>query len=121
MYLRSLYEPGATAHRVRYALTTICRDRTVNEGAFNLCFQMEDRDTVIRTILLRGLRSRNIRTALERSHLIDINSWLMQFPDLLEAYWEVDPGEPSSRNLPRDVERYVPAGERLHRKRSNQS
>lgn len=88
MYLPGLYEPGATAHRVRYALATLLRDRIVNEGAFNVCFQMEDRETVIRTILLRGLRSRKTRKALEGSHLIDINAWLMQHPDLLTAYWD---------------------------------
>jgi len=88
MYLSILYEPGATAYRIRYALATILRDRTANEGAFSVCFQMEDRDTVIRTILARGLRSPRTRMALERSHLIDINEWLMNYPDLLEAYWE---------------------------------
>lgn len=88
MYLSTLYEPGKTAHRIRYALTTILRDRLANEGAFNICFELEDREMVIRTILARGLRNRNTRTALERSHLVDINAWLMNYPDLLEAYWK---------------------------------
>lgn len=97
MYLPNVYEPGKTALRIRYALTTILRDRATNEGAFHVCFQMEDRGTVVRTILARGLRNRRIRTALERSHLIDINAWLMDYPDLLEAYWQGPSGGVAKR------------------------
>lgn len=86
MYLPRVYESGASSHRVRYAVATIVRDRLVNEGAFRVCFEMGDEDLVIRTILRRGLRNRRLRTALERSHLIDLNRWLVRYPDMAEAY-----------------------------------
>lgn len=54
MYLRKIYEPAASACRVRYAIATIARNRVANEGAFRVCFEMEDEDAVIRTILQRG-------------------------------------------------------------------
>lgn len=86
MYLAKIYEPGASAHRVRYAVANILRDRVVNEGAFQVCFEMEDEAEVIRTILRRGLRCPKLRMALEQSHLINLTSWLGRFPDLAEAY-----------------------------------
>jgi hypothetical protein len=89
MYLAKVYEPGATAHRIRYAIANILRDRIVNEGAFRVCFEMGDEDTVMRTILRRGLRNPRLRIALERSHLIDLTHWLARYPDLAEAYLEI--------------------------------
>jgi hypothetical protein len=87
MYIRKLYEAGATDRRVRYAITNILRDRVVNEGAFRVCFQMDDEDAVIRTILRRGLNNQRLRTALGHSHLVDITHWLTRYPDLAEAYY----------------------------------
>ena len=86
MHMNHLYEAGATRHRIRYALANILRDRVVDDGAFRVCFQMEDEDTVIRAILIRGLKNPRLRTALERSHLVDITHWLGRYPDLAEAY-----------------------------------
>lgn len=86
MYLAKIYEPAAREHRIRYAIASILRDRVVNEGAFNVCFEMGDEDAVIRTILRRGLRNLRLRTALEGSHLINLTHWLARYPDLAEAY-----------------------------------
>jgi hypothetical protein len=86
MYLSRIYESGATSHRIRYAITNILRDRLVNEGAFRVCFEMDDEDAVMRTILRRGLRNPRLRVALERSHLIDLTHWLARYPDIAEAY-----------------------------------
>jgi len=86
MYLAKIYDPAARKHRIRYAIASILRDRVVNEGAFKICFEMEDEDAVIRTILRRGLRNFRLRTALERSHLINLTHWLARYPDLAEAY-----------------------------------
>lgn len=87
MYRAKLYDPAAHAYRIRYAIACILRDRLANEGAFQVCFEMLDEEEVIRTILSRGLKNRRLRTALERSHLINLTSWLMRFPDLAEAYF----------------------------------
>ncbi|MCZ2076238.1 MAG: hypothetical protein LC130_14700 [Bryobacterales bacterium] len=86
MRLPKTYERGARAHRIRYAIANILRDRVVNEGAFANCFEMEDADEVIRTILRRGLKNPKLRTALERSHLVNLTGWLLRYPDLHEAY-----------------------------------
>lgn len=91
MYLPKVYNPAAGAYRVRYALATILRDRVVNEGAFNTCFQMDDADDVICTILRRGLRNPKLRTALERSHLINLAQWLAPRPEFSEAYHNAGP------------------------------
>lgn len=93
MYLSKVYEAGATAHRIRYALATIMRDRIVNEGAFKVCFEMDGEDVVIRTILRRGLKNPRLQTALERSHLIDLTHWLARYPDMAEAYFAFDSAE----------------------------
>lgn len=87
MYRTKLYDPAARASRIRYAITCILRDRLVNEGAFNTCFEMLDEKEVIHTILVRSLKNRRLRAALERSHLVNLNSWLARFPDLAEAYY----------------------------------
>jgi hypothetical protein len=93
MYLSKVYEVGATLHRIRYAMSTILRDRVVNEGAFRVCFEMEDEDLVVQAILRRGLRNRRLRAALESSHLIDLTHWLARYPDLAEAYFTFDSAE----------------------------
>jgi hypothetical protein len=77
-------------YRVRYAIATILRDRVVNEGAFKCCFEMGDEDKVIRAILRRGLKNPRLRSALEKSHLVNITHWLPRFPDLAEAYFATD-------------------------------
>lgn len=88
MYLAKVYVPDAHNLRIRYAIASILRDRVVNEGAFNVCFEMEDENQVIRTILRRGLKNPKLRRALETSHLIDLTRWLARYPDLAEAYAE---------------------------------
>lgn len=90
MYLSRVYEPNSYLHRVRYAIACILRDRVVNEGAFKVCFEMDDEDTVIRTILRHGLKNQKLRVALERSHLVDLTHWLDRYPDLAEAYAKTD-------------------------------
>jgi hypothetical protein len=92
MYLAKVYEPDARAHRIRYAIASILRDRIVNEGAFKVCFEMEDEEEVIRAILRRGLRNSKLRAALEGSHLIDLTRWLARYPELAEAYAASAPG-----------------------------
>jgi hypothetical protein len=87
MYRAKLYDPAAHAYRIRYAIGCILRDRLVNEGAFKVCFEMLDEREVIRAILSRGLKNRKLRTALERSHIINLTCWLARFPDLGEAYF----------------------------------
>lgn len=86
MYLRKIYEPAASAHRIRYAIANIVRNRVVNEGAFRVCFEMEDEDAVIRAILRRGLKNPKLRVALEHSQLIDLTRWLTRYADFAEAY-----------------------------------
>jgi hypothetical protein len=85
MYVK-IYDPAARIHRVRYAIATILRDRLVNEGAFNCCFEMGDEEEVKRIILRRGLKNPKLRSALEKSHLVNITHWLARYPDLAEAY-----------------------------------
>lgn len=85
-YLAKVYGPGAPEHRVRYAIANILRDRVLNEGAFRACFETDDEDEVIRTILRRGLKNSRLSAALEQSHLINLTLWLLRFPDLAEAY-----------------------------------
>ena len=94
MYRTKLYDPAAHAYRIRYAIGCILRDRLVNEGAFNVCFEMLDEAEVIRAILSRGLKNRRLRTALERSHLVSLTCWLRRFPDLAEAYFAEVPSHP---------------------------
>lgn len=65
-------------------------DYVVNEGAFQVCFEMEDEEEVIRAILKRGLRNSKLRADMERSHLINLFEWLRRFPDLAEAYTSLD-------------------------------
>jgi hypothetical protein len=86
VHLPKLYDPSRHDARVRYAIATILRDRLANEGGFNNCFEMEDRDDVIFTILRRGLRNPGLRAALESSHLIN---WLAPYPELSEAYHRI--------------------------------
>jgi hypothetical protein len=77
MYLPKIYARAAHSYRVRYAISAILRDRIVNEGAFQPCFEMEDGDEVIRAILRRGLRNPKLRAALESSHLVNLTHWLV--------------------------------------------
>jgi hypothetical protein len=62
----------------------------VNAGAFAVCFEMDDQVEVVRAILRRALKTRTLRTALECSHLVDLNEWLAQHVDLAEAYYKLD-------------------------------
>lgn len=98
VHLPNLYNPSRRDARVRYAIATILRDRVVNEGGFNNCFEMEDRDEVIKTILRRGLHNPRLRAALESSHLINLTSWLAPYPELSEAYYD-SPSEKDRRFL----------------------
>jgi len=87
MYLTKVYDPAARAYRVRYAIANILRDRVVNEGAFNCCFEMGDEDEVTCAILRRGLKNPKLRAALENSHLVNLTQWLARYPELAEAYY----------------------------------
>lgn len=86
MYLSKIYDPAACAYRIRYAITNILRDRVVNEGAFACCFEMEDEDEVILTILRRGLKNPKLLAALENSHIVNLNHWLVLHPEFAEPY-----------------------------------
>lgn len=90
MYLAKVYDPEARAYRVRYAIANILRDRLTNEGAFKVCFEMDQGDAVVRAILARSLKNAKLRTALERSHLIDLAHWLARHPDLAASYYDID-------------------------------
>lgn len=90
MYMAKVYDPEARAYRVRYAIVNILRDRVVNEGAFRVCFEMDEEDAVVRAILARALKNAKLRTALERSHLVDLAHWLARHPDLAESYYDID-------------------------------
>jgi hypothetical protein len=87
MYLPKVLDPKARDYRVRYAIATILRDRIANEGAFKNCFEMEDGDTVIYTILRRGLKNPKLRAALQGSHLVNVHQWLAPYPELVAAYY----------------------------------
>lgn len=96
MYVARLYDKGATAYRIRYATRAILRDRLSNEGAFKLCFEMEDEDEVIVGILQRGAKNPRLRRALERSHLVNLAMWLFPRPELAELYLRLD--QPENQN-----------------------
>ncbi len=100
MYLPKVYDPGAHAYRVRYATANILRDRVVNEGAFNACFEMDDAEEVICAILRRGLKNPKLREALERSHLINLTQWLAPRPEFSEAYYATE-SKPTAGKAPR--------------------
>jgi hypothetical protein len=87
MYLSKVFSPGAMAYRVRYAIANILRDRLRNEGAFRNCFEMEDADEVVLAILRRGLKNHKLRRALEASHLVNLNDWLVLHPEYSEPYY----------------------------------
>jgi hypothetical protein len=97
MYLPKVYDPSACAYRVRYAVATILRDRVVNEGAFNACFEMDDAEEVICAILRRGLKNPKLRSALERSHVVNLAQWLAPRPEFSEAYY-VTESQPAARD-----------------------
>lgn len=86
MYLPRMYEPEEFDYRLRYAVRTILRDRIVDEGLFNTCFEMGDGEEIIQTILRRGLKNSRLRIALEGSHLINLNTWLTQYPAFAMKY-----------------------------------
>ncbi len=114
MYLPRVYDPAARAYRVRYAIASILRDEVRNEGAFNTCFEMEDAEEVICTILRRGLKNPRLRRALERSHLVNLAQWLASRPEFSEAYYsaEIPPPERalkhSARRSPTRAEQGIP-------------
>lgn len=87
MYLPRVYDPAERAYRVRYAIRTILRDRIANEGALHNCFEMEDADEVIRSILRRGLNNPTLRAALESSHIVNLVQWLALYPEFSEPYY----------------------------------
>ena len=53
MHRQRLYEPSASGYRLQYAVRSILRDRVADEGAFKVCFEMEDEELIVRTILRR--------------------------------------------------------------------
>lgn len=87
---RKILDPAARAHRVRYAMRTILRDRIANESAFRNSLEMEDAEEVIDTILRRGLKNPRFRAALRASHLINLNQWLAERPALAGMYDALD-------------------------------
>ncbi len=87
MYLQKIFDPAAHAYRVRYAIANILRDRVAHEGAFTNCLELEDADEVICAILRRGLKNQKLRAALRKSHLINLNDWLVLHPEFSEAYY----------------------------------
>ncbi len=91
MYLPKIYEPEEFGYRLRYAIRTILRDRIVDEGLFNTCFEMGDGERIIVTILRRGLKNPRLRIALEGSHLINLNTWLSRYPEFAMKYQTDDP------------------------------
>lgn len=99
MYLPKIYDPGARAYRVRYAIANILRDRVVNEGAFKACFEMDGDDEVMCVILRRGLKNPRLRTALEKSRLISLTYWFILHPEFAEAYHANKTGIPGGREL----------------------
>jgi cystathionine beta-lyase/cystathionine gamma-synthase len=101
MRLPRAYEPGARVYRIRYAISSILRDRVVNEGAFVNCFEMEDAGEVVAAILRRGLKNLKLRTALERSHIVNLTQWLTLHPEFSEAYHR------SGQRATRAVRRHV--------------
>ena len=105
-YLPKLYEPSAGRHRIRYAIASILRDRLVNEGAFRVCFEMEDENRVIRAILQQGLKNPELRVALEHSHLVDLTRWLQRFPDIEAAWDAINPEAVSHKSAARTNEKH---------------
>jgi len=59
---------------------------TQNGGAFACCFAMEDEDEVVLATLRRGLKNLRLLAALENSHIIDLNRWLVSHPEFAEPY-----------------------------------
>ena len=84
--LPRVYDPAAHEYRVRYAISTILRGRIVNGSTFTNCFEMGDGDRVVLTILRRGLKNPKLRAALLRSHIINLNNWLVLHPGFSERY-----------------------------------
>ena len=103
MHLDKILDPAAREYRVRYAVATILRDRVVNEGAFKNCFEMEDGDEVVRIILRRGLKNLRLRAALQGSHLINLNEWLVHHPDFAEGFYAPKPPDFLARGNSRNV------------------
>jgi len=62
------------------------RERVGHQG----CFEILDEKEVVHAILSRGLKHPRLRTALERSHLIDPTHRLLRLPDFAEAYCRSD-------------------------------
>lgn len=85
--LQKILDPGVREHRARYAIATILRDRIVNEGAFKNCLEIEDGNAVLHIVLRRGLKNPRLRAALQGSHLINLNQWLVIHPGFAEAYY----------------------------------
>ena len=115
MYLQRIYDLSARAHRVRYAIANILRDRVVNEGAFKSCFEMGDGDEVICAILRRGLKNSRLRGALYRSHLVSLMHWLAPYPELAEAYRVSDTGIFETADTRTETKEPPQRPERAHR------
>lgn len=89
--LEKIYQLDAYEYRLRYIIANILRDRIVNEGAFNTCFEMGDGDRIVLTLLRRGLKNPRLRSALEGSHLVDLNAWLLRYPEFIVRYQDDTP------------------------------
>jgi len=98
MYLAKILDPAARDHRVRYVIATVLRDRVVNEGAFNNCFEMGDADQVVYIILRRGLKNPRLRAALLGSHVVNLTQWLISRPAFAEAYYASEQSSPRAES-----------------------
>jgi hypothetical protein len=85
-YLSKIYDLAEYDYRLRYAIRTIVRDRIANEGAFKSCFEMGDGEEIILAILRRGLKNPKLRGSLESSHFVNLNQWLLRYPEFAMAY-----------------------------------
>lgn len=82
-----IFDPSAREHRVRYVIRTILRSTVTSEAAFRNCLELEDGEEVIRAVLRRGLRNRQLHDALLSSRLITLDKWLRDNPAFVEAYY----------------------------------
>jgi len=87
MNLQKVLDPAAREYRVRYAIRSILRNRVGNEATFKNCFEMEDGEKVVYSILRRGLKSPRLRRALLASHVVNLHEWLTLHPEFVEAYY----------------------------------
>jgi hypothetical protein len=97
MYTPRLHDFSAQSIRLRYAVTTVLRDRVVNDGKLKNFFEMEDAAEVTTAVLKRGPKKAPLRAILESSQLVNLTSWLTLHAELPEAYYRLDQGSSVQR------------------------